>query len=197
MFVQSFQSGSFAPKEGSSEIYTLTLNQGLGQTIYFSDRPDRVFGAAPTPTFLKNFPFGEKNPPNAALVLEAGPGDTDVVVVELSAPQYDEGTHTATYEATVLSDYEKLGATFQETPKGAGQVHPQFGAAHLFIDDCPDLTTCEGIRVDSPIPGGSVGQCWHWDCFCCLPCNGSQPSDYDALCNRTYPLCSNQCYAEP
>jgi hypothetical protein len=73
LFVQSFQSGSFAPTAGSSDTFTLTLDHGLGQTVYFSDRPERVFGAAPTPAFLTGLGFQPENPPNAALVLEAGP----------------------------------------------------------------------------------------------------------------------------
>src|SRR4051794_39644520 len=35
LFVQSFQSGSIAPKAGEEGTYTLTLEHGLGQTIYF------------------------------------------------------------------------------------------------------------------------------------------------------------------
>jgi hypothetical protein len=134
LFVQSFQSGSFTPKEASTDTFTLTLEHGLGQTIYFSDRPKRIAGTAPTAAFLKWFPFGADNPPNAALVLEALPGDTDVVVVELTGPAYDEASHTATYDAKVLTDYMKLGITFQVQPKGAGELHRQFGTASLFID---------------------------------------------------------------
>ena len=44
----AFQSGTVAPKDGPEGRYTVTLEHGLGQTIYFSDRPDRIVGAAPT-----------------------------------------------------------------------------------------------------------------------------------------------------
>ncbi len=122
LFVQSFQAGTLVPKEGSSDTFALTLEQGLGHTVYFSDRPERIVGAASTATFLTQFPFGEDNPPNAALVVETSPGETDVVVVELTAPAYDEATHTASYEAKLLADYQELGTTFQEEPKGAEDV---------------------------------------------------------------------------
>ncbi len=70
LFLQAFQSGSIAPKDGGSEgRYTLTLEQGLGQTIYFSDRPERLVGASPTPQFLAGLGFPPDNPPNAALVV--------------------------------------------------------------------------------------------------------------------------------
>jgi hypothetical protein len=178
LFVQSFQSGTLAPKAGGGDAFTLTLDHGLGQTVYFSDRPERVFGATPTAQFLQTFPFGENNPPNAALVLEAAPGDTDVIVMELTNPAYDEATHTATYAAKLLADYEKLGITFQEKPKGAAEVHPQFGAASLFIDDCPDGLLC------CIVPGGAtscirpVGACWNWGSACCQPCTGGMDANY-------------------
>jgi hypothetical protein len=178
MFVQSFKSGSLAPGGGSSDTFTLTLDQGLGQTVYFSDRPERVFGVAPTATFLERFPFGATNPPNAALVLEVGPGETDVVVMELTSPAYDQATHTATYGAKLLADYEKLGVTFQEQPKGAGEVPAQFGAASLFIDSCPDGTLNCRLPCNNGDSGcntliGStpIGYCYDWGMVCCKPCS--------------------------
>jgi hypothetical protein len=187
LFVQSFESGTFAPVAGSPGSFTLTLARGLGQTVYFSDRPERVFGSAPTAAFLKGMPFGPDNPPNAALVLEAAPSDTDVVVMELTNPVYDEATKTATYDAKVLADYQKLGVTFQEEPKGPAEVHAEFGAASLFIDDCPDLTTCytAGLVPAGPLPGGPIGACWRN--FACVPCNGESIHDLEVLCNNTYP----------
>jgi hypothetical protein len=196
VFVQSFQSGTFTPKDGSAGTFTLTLDHGLGQTVYFSDRPERVFGAAPTAAFLKGLPFGPDNPPNAALVLEAGPDDTDVVVLELTAPKYDEATHTATYEAKILTDYEKLGVTFQEAPETAQTLHERFGAASLFIDDCPDIATCYGppaLFPIGPVPGGPYGRCWNWNDFHCDACSGQPDDYYNDLCNNAYPACNNQC----
>jgi hypothetical protein len=189
LFVQSFQSGSFAPKAGSDDTFTLTLAHGLGQTIYFSDRPERIAGSNPTAAFLARFPFGADNPPNAALVLEAGPGDTDVVVVELTAPAYDEATHTAAYEAKPLRDYEKLGITFQEEPKGAAELHGQFGAASLFIDDCPDgEVMCQDRFGGNVRSYGPVGYCYDWGRICCAPCD---PAALVAQCYQDNP---NACW---
>jgi len=102
LFLQSFRGGSIAPKAGEDGRYTVTLEQGLGQTIYFSDRPDRLVGTTPTDHFLANLGFPDDNPPNAALIVERGPNDTDLAVVELFAPRYDVATHTATYDVQVL-----------------------------------------------------------------------------------------------
>jgi hypothetical protein len=198
LFVQSFESGSFAPKAGSSDSFTLTLDKGLGQTVYFSDRPERIVGASPTAAFLKGMPFGHDNPPNAALVLEAGPDDTDVVVLELTAPTYDEATHTATYTAKVLSDYQKLGITFQEEPKGAAEVHPQFGAASLFIDDCPDADplNCYYVEGNGYVGNlGNRGMCWNWGDFRCEPC-GNGLAGTARECNADFPECGGNCFAD-
>jgi hypothetical protein len=192
LFVQSFQSGTIAPKEGADETYTLTLDQGLGQTVYFSDRPERIVGTNPTATFLERFPFGADNPPNAAPVLEAGPDETDVVVLELTSPAYDDATHTATYAAKVLAEYEQRGVTFQEAPKGAGEVPAQFGAAALFIDDCPDwpmncYTLNRNNNVQTYLGQAKVGTCGWSDRLCCAPCE----CNYDQVCKSTYPDCGD------
>ncbi|MGN6033264.1 MAG: hypothetical protein ACTHQE_16555, partial [Thermomicrobiales bacterium] len=50
LFVQSFQAGSLDPN-ADGETHTLTLEQGLGQTLYFGDRPSRDVGVSPTETF--------------------------------------------------------------------------------------------------------------------------------------------------
>jgi hypothetical protein len=125
LFVQSFQQGHIAPKAGTDGTYTLTLEQGLGQTIYFSNRPERIVGAAPTDQFLKGLGFPADNPPNAALVLEAGPGDEDIAVLELYNPRYDTAAKTATYDVTVLDEYQKrLGMSFTEQPTDLAQLPP-------------------------------------------------------------------------
>ena len=72
LFIQSFQAGALTPKVGEEGRFTLTLESGLGQTIYFSDRPLRDVGATPTPQFLENLGFPADNPPNAALLVEDG-----------------------------------------------------------------------------------------------------------------------------
>src|SRR5262245_48678681 len=65
LFVQSFEGGSIAPKAGEAGTYTVTLDHGLGQTLYFGDRPSRGVGAVPTPQFLEALGFPDDNPPNA------------------------------------------------------------------------------------------------------------------------------------
>lgn len=190
LFVQSFQSGSIAAKEGSPDTYTLTLEAGLGQTIFFSDRPERIVGAAPTDRFLAGLGFEPDNPPNAALVVETAPGETDVAVVELHNPLYDVDTRTATYDVQVLENWQSdLELGFQQAPTDLAQLEPTFGAAQLFIDDCADtFVTCRnsgGQRQDL----GQRGMCWHLGDFWCRPCQ-----DYAAECNATHAdFCQGSC----
>lgn len=73
MFVQTFGAGSLdAATEGVPNML-LVADHLAGQTLYFSDRPERVVGMVPTEQFLSTGPsggsgFSELDPPNAALV---------------------------------------------------------------------------------------------------------------------------------
>jgi hypothetical protein len=213
LFVQSFESGTIAPKQGAAGTYALTLAHGLGQTLYFSDRPERIVGAAPTPKFLDGLGFSPADPPNAALVVEAAPGNEDIAVLELLNPRYDEATRTATYDAKVLEDWERsLAMGFAEAPTDLAQLAPSFGAAHLFIDDCLDWNSCyKSSMIGTPlqyvgaIPGGPIGACWSWSNWQCLPdnpnCIGGKTDYYNDLCTNTYaqscPYDSGGCLAGP
>ncbi len=192
LFVQSFQSGSIVPKEDVEDRYTLTLEQGLGQTIYFSDRPERIVGATPTPRFLAGFGFPDDDPPNAALVVETEAGESEVAVLELFSPAYEEASRTATYEVAVLAEWEReLGMGLTEAPADLATLRPSFGAAHLFIDDCPDgLVWCSTSQVSVlPIPGNH-GFCWNYGGACCQPCvpgGGDFQQYWKQQCHDQYP----------
>ncbi len=141
LFVQAFRSGSIAPSASEFGTHTVTLAQGMGQTIVFTDRPSREVFTAPTPAFLDGLGFSADNPPNAAIVIDAGDGTTDLAVVELFNPSYDEATHTATYDISVLANWQNdLEMGFQQEPTDLSNVAAVFGATHLFIDDCPPVT---------------------------------------------------------
>ncbi len=203
LFLQAFQAGHIAAKDGDDGRYVLTLEQGLGHTVYFSDRPDRIVGATPTPAFLDGLGFPDDNPPNAALIVETTDGTTEVAVVELFSPAYDEATHTATYEVVVLAEWERTGeagdSAFSGTAADLSAFGAGFGAAHLFIDDCPNGTiVCNAAQGGATVEQGrftDAGYCWSWDSGCCKPCN-PDPQYYPRLCNKTFPGCANEaCWA--
>jgi hypothetical protein len=206
LFVQSFQSGSIAPIEGTDGRYTVTLEQGLGQTIYFADRPSRDVGVTPTPQFLAGIGFSEENPPNAALLVETAPGETDISVVELYNPSYDEATHTATYEVAVLESWEDdLEVGLNDAPADLATLAPQFGVAHLFIDDCSDITVqCIDHAANDGIAGvyDGVAACWNYSvCMPCEPYGHTQPDRcstqnyWTDKCNDDHSVCDGGCGA--
>ncbi len=103
IFIQEGTGGTFVKDESGN--YTLTITGVVPYTIYFSDRPERVGGFAPMDKFLDGFCFGAIDPPNAAVMLREGENESDVVVAELTSPQFDETNSTLTYTAKVLDDY--------------------------------------------------------------------------------------------
>lgn len=128
-----------APAGGAS--FLLTLEGHTGQTIYFSDRPDRAVGAIPTERFLKGLGFSADIPPNAALVAEFERGQ-GVVVLELIEPTWDPDTGTLIYGAEVLEGYEGSTLTPVLADQVAARLPAEFGPSALFIDECWDLTVC-------------------------------------------------------
>jgi hypothetical protein len=156
LFIQSFLAGGVAAKAGAAGRYVLNLEQGLGHTVYFSDRPHRVVGATPTPQFLEELGFTEETPPNAALVVETDAGETQVAVLALHAPTYDLETRTATYEIEVLQTWERSAeAGFAEADADLAARLPSFGAAHLFID----TITIPLLILDSQNHDAIAGTC--------------------------------------
>ena len=204
LFLQAFQAGGVAPKEGAEGRYVLTLERGLGHTVYFSDRPHREVGATSTPQFLAGLGFPEDNPPNAALVVEGAAGETEIAVLALYAPEYDAATRTATYEAEVLQGWERsLAAGFVEASADLDARLPSFGAAHLFIDGCP------GGDMPCYNAGGAwVGTIWNQQfgdyCYSpsgCLPCTpwhwsvGDAEAYWNGQCDARFAACSGACHA--
>jgi hypothetical protein len=181
---------------GPSAPFLLTLEGHSGQTVYFSDRPDRVVGVAPTQAFLDGLGFSPANPPNAALVaeFEAGQG---VIVLELVAPHYDPAASTLTYGVDGLGTYagENLEPVARE--QVVERLPAEFGPAALFIDDCPEYTNCYrrswsetegwGQELCGPIPGGPYRECWNLFEWGCVPCKHAWVwGDLVRLCFDTY-----------
>lgn len=187
IFLQEGIGGSFV-KDNESGNYTLTITGVVPYTMYFSDRPARMAGFAPMDKFLNGFCFGSGNPPNAAVWLKDEPDDSNMIVVELTAPNYDEANQTLTYTAKVLNNFTFAANWSQdliqnETPDAA--IPEKFGAVGLVIDDCPngDVTCCEGKYIWSHCCGkiDNVGCCWYASAVQCGPCH-----DYTSECVAKY-----------
>jgi hypothetical protein len=106
LFVQNSASGSFDGKR-------LTL-KGVGSTLYFSDRPERITGHLSTSEFVGHWTKGTDsfaaNPPNATLSI-LGAKDVRSAVVVLTNPKLDG--NNLSYSVKVLEG--KLPASFKES----------------------------------------------------------------------------------
>ena len=136
LFVQGgFSSGSLAANADGT--FQLILLDAPAQTVYFSDRPDRIAGAIATEQFLEVLDFDGWDPPNAALVIQVDADNTDVIVFELTAPVYDAVVPSMTYTATLLEGFdrfEETGVGFIEAPLTEDSLPHEFGPSSLFID---------------------------------------------------------------
>lgn len=212
MFVQTATSGTFAAIEGTNgKRFRLSLSGVSPETIYFSDRPERIVGSVEMGKFVSVFPFGPKNPPNAAIVLSAPKSqDQDVLVVELTRPVYDAARRTLTYEVAMLPRIPNGLSFYGE--KRDGTLPASFHAVSVFIDDCPDTSaTCYGsyqcsgggedqqcCRVGCGDLGYDVGQCWNWFPPGCSVCHDYSAQCNNGPCNGSNPFClPNQCGTGP
>jgi hypothetical protein len=162
----------------------------------------------PTDRFLEALGFTPVNPPNAAAVVRTPEGERDVLVIELFNPIYTrefdaDGGGSLRYDARVLDAYnqENLASWYDE--QDDRELPSEFSEISLFIDDCPDLTTCFAPDPSNPswkqyavgpIPNGTWGQCFNIDVFDCTPCNGATHDFYAGVCNREYPECNDWCH---
>jgi hypothetical protein len=130
LFVQTAQAFQANPEEN-----TLRLINVSPQTLYFTDRPNRIAGHANLERFVANWDQGDdsfkSNPPNATLsVFEAEQHENQLVVVELMDPVIDGQDLVYGY---ALID---------------GEMPQSGGVASLFIDTIGR-------------PGGGVGAGYH------------------------------------
>jgi hypothetical protein len=182
MFIQTAMAGTWVPKAGEEGVYTLTLTGLPAQTVYFSDRPERVVGTATTTEFLSALGFDPENAPNAALVTTDDAGEEDILVIELFNPAYTEGTGeegaTLVYEARILENYHDTGLGRVALQQDDTEIPSSFAGASLFIDDCADgVATCSVTGTNQVVGTKKFGCCW-----AVLTCQNCHPLA-DSLCN--------------
>ncbi|MGC4105075.1 MAG: hypothetical protein QM753_01815 [Thermomicrobiales bacterium] len=191
LFVQSASSATFA-QAGDGGGHRLTLKGHTGGTIYFSDRPERVFGEAPTQQFLDGLGFSPDNPPNAAIVTTNMDGSGDVLIVELTDPVFDAASGELSYGVSALETYTGDALAFTATQQQDLVLAPELGNTSLFIDDCSDGTAyC--VTSNACFGHMSYGRCWDWKDLDCMPCEG--PFALNAQCNAVFPDCNGECVA--
>jgi hypothetical protein len=180
MFVQLAEGGSWTPHPDQDGVFILTMYMPSNQTIFFSDRPDRIVGAVGTDTFIDQLGFTPANPPNAAAVVNLADGTRDVLIIELFNPAYtqlfgEEGGDVLTYEATVLTAYEGDGLTPWVGLPDDDQLPAEFNEMSLFIDDCPPINACCSNQTGKlvgvlPDYAKEHPSCYWfpWGCYSCI-----------------------------
>ena len=111
--------------------------------------------------FLDGFCFGAIDPPNAAVMLREGENESDVVVAELTSPQFDETNSTLTYTAKVLDDYTFNSDWSHIISKADDAIPEAFGNVSIVIDDCPDSFVGCDKSWDEGCGRIKTGCCWH------------------------------------
>jgi hypothetical protein len=199
LFVQTAAGGTFLPNsmatpDGATHgTHLLTLSGHPGQTIGFSDRPQRNFGSLDTTTFLETLGFSPDNPPNAALVVSTPAGDDDVLVLELLNPTYDNEADLLIYEANILGEYAGENLAPVADQQQDMELASEFDHASLFIDDCPDADPLDCFANCNRVGDlGNRGMCWNWSAFQCQPCDGGWIGTA-AECDNKYPECNGGC----
>jgi hypothetical protein len=184
LFVQPFTNGTWAPKDGADGSYTLTLTGAAAQTVYFSDRPERIVGLSPMQQFLDTLGFTPNNPPNAALVATTESGEQDILVIELLNPAWD-GSGTLTYDARVLADYADPGLANLARQQADYELAGTFGDGSLFIDDCSDWDIGCYDSSNNLVGTFEAGRCYHFPSGCSL-CDDPQ-----SICAEKFGQCSD------
>lgn len=154
LYVQNAESGSLIPRGGDE--FELRF-QGAEETLYFSDRPARLFGSKPTADFVtRDFPGFGSDPPNAALQL--GGARLATVLKLLSA---------AVQGADLVYRCRALpagGARYEGNLVSPQGFPTTFGKANLFIDndsgDLPEDNALVKIVSDDVVYEVLAGT-WH------------------------------------
>lgn len=142
LYVQTARTGSFAA--GRLEM------DGLEPVLYFTDRPQRLYGSIPLAEFTDFFPSTfRSDPPNAVLEFDSDQGRLAAAVTLLSAEQRDAGV---VYQVASLTDapiaYNNQVVPLTQVP--GSLINPS-----LFIDNL-SVGTLYGVVTDSfgsPLPG--------------------------------------------
>ncbi len=134
LFVQSYAASTLSPT-GDDGVFTMVLDGGTGETIYFADRPGRQVGTIATATFTEVFRRETADDPaNAVLVAENGESEETTYIVEFVDMLYDESTATATYTVRLLADPTVVSFAVAGDPTVTVNVEMSHQRSTLFID---------------------------------------------------------------
>ena len=155
---------------GTGDVHILTMTHVRPQTIYFSDRPNRIVGAEPTASFVDGFAdaFAD-SAPNATLIghLENDAHDEEAVVLTLLSATYDEAAATLTYEVTLLAAELITDMSFEQEPLSVLDTAREYAEVSLFIDSV--TKTDDGRWPTSAACSDTGSLCTALNDSCCYP----------------------------
>ena len=157
LYVQTATSGTFEPIAGSNNKYRLVLSGVSPSVVYFSDRPNRLAGHISEEAFLKGIGFGGKLDPNAAIDIQGGAADSDLIVVKLDKPAYDASSGMLSYEISILETAREGLQMFSR--RMDKQIPAHFGSVAVFIDSAPCQNRACGSGVFGMTQYGDPGCC--------------------------------------
>jgi hypothetical protein len=147
----------------------LTLRGVAPRAVWFSDRPARATGTSAIPELIGRFFEGnDPAPPNAALVFQGHPAESDVSIVELSDPKYDPRKRQLAFTANILEDpttgLRTDSALADFVRKHDGKITKSFGPTTVFIDSATsDASTGDTDSACKPAGGNNVDT-GHYTC---------------------------------
>ena len=143
LYIQYSEKGSLVlVGDGDPNHYTLTLNDVVPVTTYFSERPRRIAGTVSMENFLA-LPelFNDDDPPNAAVsAINTADGSQGAVILELRNPVYDAQLDNLFYDAIVIEGANVNG--LDRWGRASGEVLPRnLENINVFIDHyrCPGV----------------------------------------------------------
>jgi hypothetical protein len=126
LFVVNTTSGSIS----GTKALKLRLQLQDHSDVWFTDRPERLAGPLDATDLMSSWKtFFRSDPPNAALVIDAGSGQESLPLTLESPVTSGE---VVTFEATLLDAHPDDSAFAQHTV--SSDVPENFGRASLFID---------------------------------------------------------------
>jgi hypothetical protein len=199
LFTQTAEGGIFEVVDRSEGRYRITLTNVYPGTVFFSDRPQRIAGSAPMSDFLKGMSFSDNNPPNAAIVVPNGEGEADdeIIVAELTNPQWDGVARTLQYDVKILRDATGQLAIYNARKKDF--LPESFGTTTVLIDDCPPYETQVHVNFRESNGDSTVLLCpnaeqswfrlsaeWSWKTWYCMPKTYKDAPDGLTAWDRVY-----------
>jgi hypothetical protein len=131
---------------GHGKTGVLSLRAPDSKVTAFADRPARLSGMTTLEEFVDHGwkAVGlDRDPPNAALVLDHAPQHRDTAVFELSGPSYSRARRTLSFRATPVGKVSRGAMPVQDL----AQPPSDLGRSHLFID----AGDAGGVRFGSAV----------------------------------------------